>query len=103
MLLTITILLVSSAYSMHKRKARVLVFQKESKAELQEILQKKEHIAKEMSALDSERGREHLIRTKYNVKTSGEEVIIVTDKEIKVEQVKVVRRDLWYTITHIFE
>jgi cell division protein FtsB len=102
-LLVISFLLLSSSSSLHQRKARVLKFQKESQIELGEILEKKERIEKEMGSLDSERGREHLIRTKYNVKTPGEEVIIVTDADRKEEGVPVVKRDIWYTLTHLFE
>ena len=102
-LVVVSLLLLSSSLSLHKRKERVLKFQNESQMELKEILEKKERIAKEMGSLDSDRGREHLIRTKYNVKTPGEEVIIVTDAEQKGEGVPVVKRDIWYTITHLFE
>jgi hypothetical protein len=102
-LIIISLLLLSSSFRLHQRKERVLKFQKESQMELSEILEKKERIAKEMGALDSTRGREYLIRTKYNVKTPGEEVIIVTDADRKEEGVPVVKRDIWYTLTHLFE
>lgn len=99
----VAFLLLSSSFSLHKKKARVLKFQNESEMELQEILEKKERISKEMGSLDTERGKEYLIRTKYNVKTPGEEVIIVTDAQRKEEGVPVVKRDIWYTLTHLFE
>ncbi len=98
----VSLLLLSSAFTMHKRKERVLKFQNESQMELKQILEKKERIRREMSALDSERGKEYLIRTKYNLKSPGEEVIIVTDAQQKSEGVPVVKRDFWYSITHLF-
>jgi cell division protein FtsB len=102
-LLFVSFLLLSSSLSLYQRKQRVLKFQNESKVELSQILEKKDRIAKEMGSLDTERGKEYLIRTKYNLKTPGEEVIIVTDAERKGEGIQVVKRDIWYTITHLFD
>jgi hypothetical protein len=102
-LIFFTFILLTSIFDLFQKKRQVVKFQKESRIELQKIREKSELIEKEVNVLDTAYGQERLIREKYNVKTPGEGVIIVTDVETQGGGVKVVKRDFWYTITHLFD
>lgn len=101
-LIFFTFILLTSIFDLFQKKRQVIKFQKESRVELQKIREKSELIEKEVNTLDTAYGQERLIREKYNVKTPGEGVIMVTDAEIQGEGIKVVKRDFWYTITSFF-
>jgi cell division protein FtsB len=96
-------ILLSSVVDLYQKKQRVLKFQNESKIELARMSQKNAELNTDIETLSTERGRESLIRQKYNVKTPGEGVIVVTTEEIKGEGIAAVKTDFWYTITHIFD
>jgi cell division protein FtsB len=96
-------ILCTSIIDLFQKKRQVLKLQKESRFELQKIQEKSAVIENEFSLLDTAQGKERLIREKYNVKTEGEGVVIVTDQEVANERIPVVRRDIWYSITQFFE
>ncbi len=95
--------LLNSVFDLYQKKSQVIKIQKELKTEKRRTEEKRDAIIKEMEALDTARGQEALIREKYNVKSPGEGVIIVTDQVDKGEGVAVVKHDIWYSITHIFD
>ena len=101
-LLFITLIIFSSVFGLYQKKKQVLKLNTESMAELNGLNQKTESISRESKILDTAHGQEKLIREKYNVKSEGEQVIVVMDQDKKIEGIKAVKTDIWYSVKNFF-
>lgn len=101
-LLFITLIIFSSVFGLYQKKKQVLKLNTESMAELNGLNQKTESINRESKILDTAHGQEKLIREKYNVKSEGEQVIVVMDQDKKIEGIKAVKTDIWYSVKNFF-
>lgn len=101
-LLFITLVLLSSVSGLYQKKKQVIKLSNESKQELQTVQEKTDRINKQLEVIGTDHGREQLIREKYNVKTEGEQVIVVMDAAKVDEGIPIIQSDFWYTIKNFF-
>ena len=92
-----------SAYEKMKESKRKRAL---AEAELQDLSNRYDGIKERVSYLETDKGIEEAVRTKYNVAKDGEEVFVIIDNDTKVEQTQDARSlwtIFWSNITGVFK
>lgn len=92
LLLFLTVVISGSVYDLYNKKKQVVKLKEVAETELANIKSKDENITKQIEILSTSRGKEEILRQKYNIKRQGESLIVVTDKEPEHEGIPVVEK-----------
>lgn len=101
-ILFLTLILFSSILGLYQKKKQVLRLSQESNQELAQLEEKTSRISAQLSVLNTNHGQEQMIREKYNIKSPGENVIMVMDAEPSKNVIEVEHNDFLYSIKSFF-
>ena len=105
-LLVITLLLTKSVYSIYKKNQVANINRMESQRKLDLLVEKEKRLQAEIAKLNTTRGIEEELRSKFQVTKEGEEVLVVVDDPAVIDnldQVSVEGAGLWSKFIKIFE